>query len=305
MYRHSGVTFDRIEYGFSPGLREVEDVPISIRSTRHLRATWHYEASQLVESRLTSSAGRLSGTITHHLPVPVTDWILAYGKRLYFPSRSGSRGDVAVWQPGVPLSLNDVDVADNNLKQTLSGIRFKEEKGSGAGGDRFVSEQTAYDVFSTNPQYFIRMLTFHRAVDGSDYTHLNNHLLQSFDLSPLLDLNRAVLIGRIRRPAATLMNLSAGKSSPGDAIEPKRRDTFVRIVFSVRNQETVQPQRSIPFPALPRINTPTKRTPARAKRPGNLSTANQNMSSFDLKPLSNRERGVRNHPPVWPLKSES
>jgi hypothetical protein len=71
------------------------------------------------------------------------------------------------------------------------------------------------------------MVTFHGEAGGTLYTGLGNGALRQFDWTPLLDLNRAVLIGRIRRP------LTHWKVD-GQTVEPDQSHTFVRIVLPVK-----------------------------------------------------------------------
>jgi hypothetical protein len=59
------------------------------------------------------------------------------------------------------------------------------------------------------------------------YTGLGNGALRSYDWTPLLELDRAVLIGRIHRP---VMHWTID----GKPIEPDASATFVRLVLPVR-----------------------------------------------------------------------
>jgi hypothetical protein len=71
------------------------------------------------------------------------------------------------------------------------------------------------------------MLTFHNEAGGALYTGLGNGALRQFDWSPLLDLNRAVLIGRIRRP---LTHWKVDR----EAVDPDQSFAFVRILLPVK-----------------------------------------------------------------------
>jgi hypothetical protein len=72
------------------------------------------------------------------------------------------------------------------------------------------------------------MLTFYQAAGGIQYTGLEHRAMRSFDLTPLLALNRAVLIGRIETPAAEVRV----NDTP---LAAEKQWTFVRVVLPVKN----------------------------------------------------------------------
>ena len=73
----------------------------------------------------------------------------------------------------------------------------------------------------------MRILTFHEAAGGKDYTGLDNSSLSYLDLSKMLTLDRAVLFGRINFPAAELI-------VDGESDAETTHTVFVRIVMPVR-----------------------------------------------------------------------
>ena len=89
------------------------------------------------------------------------------------------------------------------------------------------TEHADYDPLNRDPLDILRMLTFHGEAGGTLYTGLGNGALRQLDWSPLLDLNRAVLIGRIRKP------LTHWKVD-GQTVDPDQSSTFVRIVLPVK-----------------------------------------------------------------------
>jgi hypothetical protein len=70
------------------------------------------------------------------------------------------------------------------------------------------------------------MLSFHEGADGSKYTGLQHAGLGRLEMTPLLDLNRAVLIGRLKAPVVSW-------KIDGSEAEPTERHTFVRLVLPV------------------------------------------------------------------------
>jgi len=88
-------------------------------------------------------------------------------------------------------------------------------------------EHADYDPLDRDPVAVMRMLTFHAEAGGTLYTGLANGALRNYDWTPLLDLNRAVLVGTIRRPVMRW-------TIDGKRIEPETHVTFVRLLLSVR-----------------------------------------------------------------------
>lgn len=228
LYYRGGLELGRTRYGFAEGLDRVEDLPIALWSTRSLTAAWDYRGEPLAESTLRASGlGRLTGTITHHLPVPIEDWVFAYGNRVYRAVQSGTQGAARPLPPRQPWSPADPTVSQRELKGYLTRAvarRINRKQGE-AGGD-VINEQAKYDPQNLNPSEVLQMLTFHEEAGGTKYTGLTNTLLHDFDLSRELRLGRAVLFGRIDRPAAQ-------PHVNGEAVEPSHQATFIRIVLPV------------------------------------------------------------------------
>jgi hypothetical protein len=88
-------------------------------------------------------------------------------------------------------------------------------------------EHADYDPLDRDPVAVMRMLTFHREAGATLYTGLGNGALSNYDWTPFLDLDRAVLVGRIRRPAIRW-------TVDGKRVEPETHVTFVRLLLPVR-----------------------------------------------------------------------
>jgi hypothetical protein len=72
----------------------------------------------------------------------------------------------------------------------------------------------------------MRALSFHEAIDGSDYTRLTNQTLDRLDLSASLHLDRAIIFGRLTRPVAAY-------TVDGQPVDPAEQSTFVRMLVPV------------------------------------------------------------------------
>ena len=238
MYRSGGFEISRPQYAFAPQASAVQNMPVQVWSTRGLTADWQSSGEGLVSSDLTSTgAGQLSGTISHNLGVPIGDWMLAYGNRAYLPRVLRADEEPRPLAPGDVLTpANKQRVSARELASHLTGTTATRVAGRRKGEEEILIKPADYDPL--NPRHpieesvaqIIRMVTFHQAAGGPGYTGLTNAMLGELDLSELvLDLDRAVLFGRIDVPAATIL-------LGGEPVEPSRRSTFVRIVLPVTRQ---------------------------------------------------------------------
>jgi hypothetical protein len=233
MYRPGGFEIARPEYTFTARATGIKNLPIAIWSTKGLTASWQQQADSLVESKLVSTAvGQLKGSIVHHLPAPLEDWILAYGRRVYRPV-SRSNAPAPVLKPGQVLSPHNTSaVRDRELKGFLTGARARSYAKGTTGGVGIFQEQAIYDPLNRDPDQIMQMLTFHQIAGGKEYTGLDNDALSTLDLSDLVHLNRAVLFGKMSEPAAIL-------KLNGKSVEPNRHSVYVRIVLPVKLSRTI------------------------------------------------------------------
>ena len=107
--------------------------------------------------------------------------------------------------------------------------------------------QTPYDLGSRDPNYILKILTFHQAAGGESYTGVRHDFLHELDLSSQLRLGRAVLFGRIRH-AASEWTVNGEKRAAEAPL------TFVRLVLPVQQLEEstrtlVKPDEGLKLPA--------------------------------------------------------
>jgi hypothetical protein len=237
MYRPGGLDFANPAYSVGVDRSEIENLPIGQASTKVVTAEWSGDAvsaeavSALLESDLSESddgSRRLEGSLTHFLPGDLTDYLLAYGNYVYVP-RPALSGDQA---PSIPPSLawRPADLQPRILDRYLKGIKFRYVQGQTLKGQEAIPEQQDYDPLGYDPLAWARVLTFHDVTGGEQYTTLTNSALQSWDLSRLLTLHRAVLFGRIQPQAISF-------SVDGAEAAPERRSTFVRLILPVKPAE--------------------------------------------------------------------
>ena len=72
----------------------------------------------------------------------------------------------------------------------------------------------------------VEMLMFHEAAGGARYTRLTHRYQSWLDMSDHLNLNRAVLVGRVAKGASRLL-------VGGDVIVPDQQWVYYRIVLPV------------------------------------------------------------------------
>ncbi len=236
LYRRSGIELGNPGYRFADHASRIENLPISIWSTRQLTTSWNANVGPLIESSLTSpGAGQLNGTIRSHLPVPIEDWLLAYENRVFSPrAREGDTETPAilpnqVWDPNSPA------VYQRELQGFLTRMTAKKADADPTRpfAEDILVQTEPYDAMNLDPTYFMRMLTFHEAAGGTSYTGLQNSDLEKFDLSNMLNMHRAVLFGRV--------NLAAvDPQINGEAIEPTRQVAFVRLLLPVVEKTVIR-----------------------------------------------------------------
>eukprot|EP00913_Durusdinium_trenchii_P008912 g8378.t1 len=277
MYRTSGVSFDGLGYDITPQTASLGDLPVKVRSTASLKATSYYQGAQIIDANLSANTvGDLSGTLQHQLGATLEDWILVYGTRIYFPSTDATR-QVA---PGEKWSPIDQGVRTADLRSTLTGVRLTKEQKTESKGTREISEQAEYDPHSRDAEYLLRILTFHNAAGGYEYTGLNHHALGGLELSGLLHLQRAILIGRVKLPASRL--LRHGEDSEQGTAVTAQRPTPVDRHDNIQPSGVPERRRARASRKMPRAEESRNNvieTKKLTKRYGDLIAANE----IDLK----------------------
>ncbi len=226
MLRASGASLGNIQYDVQPNT--VTGLPIETWSTSSLHSHWRADAKPEIQSNLsTTSVGLLKGSLTHNLPFPIKNWIVAHGLRVYQPRNPGT--EVPTIRPKQTWSPQAPTVRGRDLEGYLTGLQTIQVKVRlGEGGSNIRQKKTVYDSLELDPGYAIRMLSLHEAAGGKSYTGLTNTVLSELDFSRLIHLNRAVLIGEIDMPAGSFM-------MDGTEVTPTRSRTFVRIVLPVES----------------------------------------------------------------------
>lgn len=236
MQRLEGLQFGVGEFA-APEPGQLVGLPILSGSIKSLTTRWSGNAKPVIESSLSSTGyGRLSGKIQHNLPVPLEDWLLAYGNRVYRQTDVKGSNRIIPLQAGRVWRVEAGELRE--LKGFLTGssaVKVQESSTKSA----VLVEEARYDSARREPDEIIRMLTFFHDAGGETYTGLSNQLYADLDLSDELKLGRAVLLGRIKGPVGRLR--IEGETAPAT-----ETITYVRFLLPVAATTT-------PIKDLPRL----------------------------------------------------
>jgi hypothetical protein len=236
LYRQSGFEYPPAEYHQDSRSTVIDDWPVAQWSTRSLTTDQFVLGIPLVESDLEASTlGSVSGTVVHQLPGELVDWMLVYRRRVYFP-RPTSKSDRGISiSSNQPIELTRSDLsASRDLRGYLTGTRQVQVKSDAKGEEtRIVVEQEAYDLFSNDPKQILRMLSFHEAAGGQDYTRLKNTALHRLDWSPYLHPRRAVLYAVLEMPEENNTR-NVNWTLNGNSVRRDSHTTIVRCLLPVK-----------------------------------------------------------------------
>ena len=171
-------------YRYGAGLDALEGVAIAAASSRLFEAEWTADwagAAPVAAALEREAQGTLRGSIESGLPFALEDCVLVHAGWLY---------DVGRLAPGATF-----DPASGRGPRSLAGALTRRS----AVKDRDVPLR--WDVAGQDVDRILEVAGFHAAAGGASYTSLESGRLGRLDLSPLVALDRAVLVGR--GPAGT------------------------------------------------------------------------------------------------------
>lgn len=239
LYRAPGTEWGKTTYTLETSRGLVRDFPILARSTGTIASTWFEDHASLLEARLQSTGvGRLTGSITHHLPGPVTDWILAFGNRAYRKQAQRADEFSVDWPPEEPFTLEDPLVYQRELRSVLTRTVIRVEREAGKTGSTMRQEQSRYDSLQREPHALWQTISFHAETGGSSYTGLTNHLLADAELTRHLQMGQAVLFGQVRMPPRLVVQRD------GQAVTADEATVIVRMILPV--QRATEIPRTLP-----------------------------------------------------------
>lgn len=230
--RHSSLE-QGADYTRKPG-GDLAALPLIQWSSKALVAQSSQSVEGLVDCKLKASAtGRLTGTITHRLPVAIEDWMLVYKNVVYRYLKQKDDPESLPLPPNQTWRVEQPRVFTREIRPFMTGmITMATPRFGQTGITDYANRQSNYNVLSRDPATVIRTLTFHDEIGADRYTGLTNLLLNDEDCSHLLRLGRAILFGRIDHRVATIQQ----DQSP---LEPDRETTFIRLILPVAKSTEV------------------------------------------------------------------
>ncbi len=199
-------------------IREVElqQLPVATGGSKSLFGRWiHRQPLGEGQVLTVDRNGFLRGTLQNILNVPLDDGMIMHGQFVYRMERS--------WAPGQPLRVDGLDRRD--LQWRLTRRRILDSKTS------YVT--TPWDPHSREVPRILEIMMLHEAAGGQHYTGLSQRYQSFVDLSPHLDLGRAIIMGRVAGPVAELTD--AAQSPPAQQVE---RWAWARLVVPVEFVES-------------------------------------------------------------------
>ena len=172
------------DYAYGPSLATLRGIPLAASSSRLLEAEWIAACPRPpLEASLTREAqGTLRGEVVNRLDFPLEDCRLVHSGWLY---------DIGRLEPGASYSTHG-----GKGPRSLAGALTR----NAANAERIVA--TRWDPAELDPLRILEVAGLHAAAGGSAYTSSDPGRLGRFDLSPLLNVDRAVLVGRGPRGTA-------------------------------------------------------------------------------------------------------
>ncbi len=200
------------DYRAEDHLTGLTGVPIAADSSRLFEAEWVAPATApaLTVSLRRGAQGTLTGAVENRLPFPLADCILLHAGWL--------------WDVGDLPAGGRFDAGGGRGPRSLAGGLTRRTTVK----DREVNER--WDTASRDATRILEIVGFHAAVGGAGYTALEAGRLERLDLSPLLEVGRAVLVGR-GPPGTAWRQTAAGAGAVPEAAGSDRG--LWRIVIPV------------------------------------------------------------------------
>lgn len=162
----------------------LERVPIQVSSTRQFFTHWNSALQESVSSDLILSnrSGRLEGSVSNPLNVPLTNVRIFFDSYVYLYKNSRLT-------PG-----NSIDIVADTSERTINSMLTRRTKSEGDDGR---SQNRPWDPADISIPRIADMLMFYQAAGGKNYTGLTHNYQDRVDFSNLIQRHRAVLVGKI------------------------------------------------------------------------------------------------------------
>lgn len=244
MYRTGGAGLGRQKYQRTEseveGEQMLSSVPLLAEGSQCflLDRFGTHSGTPLFESGFSASGtGLIEGDLISRLPMPINNWIVFYGNRVYLPSPQATE-DQRSLAPGLVWNRRHDWVRASDLKSFLTGQRLVPKRSGDAaqGTVRGESQQvsTPYNSRGENPLDILMMVSLYNAAGAESYVGLRNDPLRRMELTDSIRLNYALLLGTVDTPLAEFS--VDGQTAPAAA-----STTVVRFLIPVSRQQSVGP----------------------------------------------------------------
>ena len=207
-------------YNYERGYSQLSNTPIPVWSSRSFTSRWlDRNEDPLLEFKITvGSNGIPSGEVRNNSGIDLTNCLIAYGRWAYTLDRL---------EAGQAIQLSSLQGALDELRDELNDRRdvYDEET------KQFQSEHKVYEVLSRDIATIARMMSFYEAAGGEDYTNLRHRYQTFMDLTPMIKLNRGVLIAFEEQPESILQVQADSGAAPQE-----RTWKCLRFVFDVSRE---------------------------------------------------------------------
>jgi hypothetical protein len=203
------------DYHYAADLSRLDTMPMAAASSRLFESTWTGQISSLpFRSTLERTGqGTLRGTLQSQFSATLNDCVLVHGGWLY---------DVGTLAPG-----DRFDAAEGRGPRSLGATLTRQQVVK----DRSVASR--WDADAENLDRILEIAGLFAAAGGSGYTGLEAGRLARLDLSRLLPLDRAILIGR--GPPATRWTIDRSGPTEASATAVETPTVLWRVVLPVGN----------------------------------------------------------------------
>ncbi len=170
-------------YRYGDQLQSLDGMPVQVWSTKTIHARWSTTAMPALDIELSETSDKLlTGRVTNHLGVELTDCLLLYGPWAYHLARLGD---------GATVIIND-DLQPRTVKTMLTSSSAGDETVT-----RFTDDGTVhYDKNGTDVARIVKAMMFYDAIGGIRYTGALNRYQQFIDMSRTLKTGQAILLAR-------------------------------------------------------------------------------------------------------------
>jgi hypothetical protein len=205
-------------YGYDGSLAALAGVPIAASSSRLFEAEWlaTLAAPPASGSLVREAQGTLRGSCAHHLPFTLEGCVLVHAGWLY---------EIGRFAPGVAFDPS-AGPGPRSLASALT--RRTQNK------DRDVTIR--WNTADADVDRILEIAGFHAVAGGSGFTSLEPGRLGKLDMSPLVALDRAVLVGH-GPPGVDWSRSRPGEPpAPADPPPPSSGRAVWRIVMPLATQ---------------------------------------------------------------------